>query len=135
MGDLTKNISRHELECPCGECSVRILDDEPVIQIVQECADDFAERLGVEKLIVIVTSAARCFTYNRSKKIGSNDNSQHPRCCAIDFQLFMPKTKDQIEPELINQYLIEKYPNSLGIGLYQSFNHVDTRPNKARWKI
>ena len=131
MGDLTKNISRHELICKCGDCNVTILKEEPVINVVQDTCDHFAEEYETEKVTLIINRGASCYTYNRSKEIGSNDNSQHPRACAIDFKIFVEK--DQVAPSVVNKYLNEKYPNSLGLGLYTTFNHVDTRPQKARW--
>lgn len=136
MGDLTKNISRHELECKCGECQVTILDYEPVIKIVQEACDYFAEKHNVDRVVCVLTSAARCYVYNRMPEeeggAGSNDNSQHPRANAIDFKLFLPDGMP-IDPKLVYAYLDNKYPNSLGLGSYVTFTHVDTRPIKARW--
>ena len=136
MGDLTKNISRHELLCKCGNCDVRILDEEPIIQIVQDCCDFFANAHNVEKVILYVGRGASCFVWNRTPVKhggpGSNDNSQHPRCCAIDFKIFLPDGKP-VDPKLVYKYLDNKHPNSLGLGSYVTFTHADTRPNKARW--
>lgn len=136
MGDLTKNISRHELLCKCGNCNVTILDDEPVIQIVQDACDHFAKINNVHKVYLYIGRGASCFVWNRTPVKdggpGSNDNSQHPRACAIDFKIFL-LNKKQISTKDIRNYLNDKYPNALGLGLYFSFNHVDTRPNKARW--
>ena len=129
MGDLTKNISRYELECKCGNCEVTILDDEPVINIVQKACDHFADVNGADRGILEITSGARCYVYNRA--IGSTDNSPHPRARAIDFKIFVQG--GQIDPKIIYGYLNLKYPDSLGLGGYASFTHVDTRPNKARW--
>ena len=129
MGDLTNNISRHELECKCGNCEVTILDAEPVIGIVQAVCDKFAQLYGVDKVTLIITSGARCYAYNR--EVGSNDNSQHPRARAIDFKIFIDGK--QIDPALIYGFLNEKHPGSLGLGNYVTFTHVDTRPDKARW--
>lgn len=131
MGDLTKNISAHELLCKCGNCNVTILPQEPIIQILQETCDHCAKEYGVDKVTLIINRGASCYVYNRSDKIGSNDNSQHPRACAIDFKIFIGKV--QVPPNLIYEYLNKKYPDSLGLGVYTTFNHADTRPNKARW--
>ena len=38
-----------------------------------------------------------------------------------------------ITNERVQDYLLEKYPNSKGIGSYDNFTHVDVRPTKARW--
>lgn len=53
MGDLTNNISRHELLCKCGNCKVTILDDAPIIQIAQETCDYFAGRFSVKQVTQI----------------------------------------------------------------------------------
>ncbi|MGH1461232.1 MAG: D-Ala-D-Ala carboxypeptidase family metallohydrolase [Neptuniibacter sp.] len=125
MGDLTKNISRHELSCNCG-CGFHTMDWE-TIEVVQDVCDHFAEQLGEEKVTLSIHSAARCYTYNRSPAVGSNDNSQHPKACAIDFHIVGVSLKE------IYEYLDQKYPNTFGIGLYKTFVHVDSRSYRARW--
>lgn len=124
MGDITKNISRHELACNCG-CGSDSMDWE-TINIVQESADHFAEVLGVEKVTVRISSAHRCFEYNRF--IGSNDQSQHPQARAVDY------TIDGVSPGDLYAYLVTKYPDKYGIGKYNSFTHFDSRSDgPARW--
>lgn len=129
MGDLTHNISRHELACKCG-CGLDTMDWE-TIQIVQETCDHFANKLNLPKVVLIITSAARCYPYNRVPVSeggpGSNDNSQHPKCRAIDFRIKGVSTKE------IYNYLDKKYPNQYGIGYHRSFVHFDSRGWKARW--
>lgn len=133
MGNLTANISQHELNCKCSdpECNVTILASEPIIQIVQDVCDHFKQEHNAKKVTLKITSGARCYVYNRSKAVGSNDNGQHPRACAIDFKIFIDGV--QIPPDLIYDYLDEKNPNTLGLGLYNSFNHADGRLIKGRW--
>ncbi len=136
MGDLTKNISRHELLCKCGNCDVRILDEEPIIQIVQDACDHFANLHNVDRVYLDIGRGASCYQYNRIPVVqggpGSNDNSQHPRACAIDFKIFIPN-KFPVDPQHVYNYLNDKYPDSLGLGSYVTFTHADTRPIKARW--
>lgn len=126
MGDLTKNISRSELECSCG-CGLASMDWE-TIEAVQECCDHFAHQRGIDKVVLSINSAARCYAYNRSPAVGSNDNSQHPRCCAMDIRIAT------IEPYDVWEYLSDKYPDKYGLGYYPSFTHIDTRSTKARWQ-
>ena len=133
MGDLTKNISKHELLCKCGnpDCSFTVLDYEDVIDVVQECCNHFAVEYGVDKVTLIITSAARCNTHNKSPEVGSNDNSRHTRGDAIDFKI---KVKGlQLEPRVVYDYLDAKYTGRYGVGLYKTFTHVDTRSVVARW--
>lgn len=135
MGDLTKNISQHELKCNCGECDVMIQSHEPVIGLWQSACDYFAQKYGVDKVTLVITSAARCYEYNRIPEDedgpGSNDESQHPRCSAIDGSIFV--LDEQISPQEVYDYFDSLVPNSCGIGLYNSFTHADTRSVKKRW--
>lgn len=134
MTKITKNISDFELRCKCGYCKVRIQDHEPVIKVVQDVCDHFSA-IAAKKVTLIITSAARCYGYNRQPAhlggAGSNDESQHPRCCAMDIKLFVGDT--QIEPDFIYEHLDLKFPNEYGLGNYKTFTHVDTRAVKARW--
>ena len=135
MGDLTKNISKNEVKCKCGNCDVTIHKDEEILELVQECCNHYAREEGVEKVVLIITSAARCYEYNR-KPIneggpGSNDNSQHPRARAIDFKIMV--RGQQIPPRRIYDRLCTKYQVKFGLGLYNSFVHLDSRRSRARW--
>lgn len=134
MGNLTRNISDYELVCKCGdtECSVTILRYEPIIKVVQTCCDYFAQYNNVDRVILRINRAASCYVYNKSSKIGSNDNSQHPRCNAMDIAIFLPDGQ-QILPELVYQYLCDMHKGEYGIGNYKTFTHVDTRALHARW--
>lgn len=126
MGNLSKNISRHEVACLCG-CGLDTVDVETVA-VVQDVCDHFAEELGVDRVVLGINSAARCFEYNRSDRIGSNDASQHPRCRALDIRL------KGVEPYRVYDYLDDKYPDQYGIGRYRTFTHIDTRSGgRARW--
>jgi len=131
MGDLTKNISRHELKCKCGKCDVRIQDHEHVIQVVQFACDHFAEIYKVEKVRLAITSAARCYEYNRSSSVNSNDESQHPRCNAMDIRIFT--NGRMIDTVRVSDYLKSRYNFKFGIGHYDTFTHIDTRTKKSRW--
>ena len=135
MGDLTLNISQHELDCKCGNCEVTIQQHEPVIACVQKCCDYFAMKYGVEKVTLNVNSAARCYEYNRKPVSeggpGSNDHSQHPRCSAMDIEIWIGDK--QVPPRKVANYFDRNYPDSCGIGFYNSFTHFDTRAEKARW--
>lgn len=124
MGDLTKNISRHELRCNCGKCDYQTMDFE-TINVVQEACDYFAKKQGVAKVTLSINSAHRCFPYNRA--VGSNDASQHPRGNAMDIKI------SGVSPKELYLFLDKKYPDKYGIGCYSTFTHIDTRRTKARW--
>lgn len=126
MGGLSKNISRREVACPCG-CGLNTIDTETV-KVVQDVCDHFAAELDTDRVTLGINSAARCFEYNRTDHIGSNDASQHPRCRALDIRI------KGVEPYRIYEYLDGKYPEQYGIGRYRTFTHIDTRSTgRARW--
>lgn len=86
---------------------------------------DVREFFGVP---VKVTSSYRTPEYN--KAIGSDDNSRHlykHKGAAADIQV-----KDT-RPQEVYDYINARYPDTLGLGLYSSFVHVDTRDTKGRW--
>ena len=118
---ISKYFTRKEVACRCG-CGLDTMDGETL-----KIAD--LVRSFVEKP-VIVNSGARCLEYNR--KIGSKDTSQHVKCRAMDLS-WDGITKNEVR--LVYEYLNREYPNSLGIGRYSNFIHIDTRSGKfARWE-
>ncbi len=123
MGDITENISRHELACHCG-CGADSMDVETV-RVIQSCCDHFANLLG-DRVVLHIHSANRCLSHNAH--VGGVDDSEHPKARALDFSI------DDVMPSLIYEYLDDKYPLQYGLGLYDTFTHMDSRTNgPARW--
>tara|TARA_R110000803_G_C11875815_1_gene309077 strand:+ start:421 stop:783 length:363 start_codon:yes stop_codon:yes gene_type:complete len=117
MGDLTKNLSRHEFACKC-ECGLDTADIETVA-VIQEVCDEF-------DCTVTINSGCRCVAHN--KRVGGAQNSQHPKCRAGDCKFHGPT------PDQVHKYLVKKYPGKFGFGVYATFNHIDTRTDgPARW--
>ena len=115
MTQLSRNFSRDEFECACcGEDTV----DAELVTVLQDVRDYF-------RLPIKVTSGYRCFDHNRS--IGGSKHSMHLKGRAADI-----KVKD-IAPSIVQTYLVNKYPDTYGIGLYKTFVHIDTRSELARW--
>ena len=129
---ISKNIYSHELKCKCGKCSVTIQDHEPVIAAWQGACDFFAKLHGVDKVSLDVRSGGRCYEYNRTDDVGSNDESQHPRCSAIDGDIYLPGGR-RIPPFEVYSYFDSEYPNIGGLGLYSWGVHFDTRAIRKRW--
>lgn len=140
MGDLTKNISRYELACRCG-CGYNVADFETV-NILQNTADHFGI-VYQEKIIVDITGPNRCKEHNETvqkeynpKYVPYSSKSPHINGGGVDFKLFRRAPngrKKQIDPKKIDEYLDKKYPNRLGLGLYDNRNHLDPRTTMARW--
>ena len=135
MRQISTNIYAHELHCKCGKCSVTIQDHELIIEVVQSICDRIAADHGVEKVRLNISSAARCYEYNRIPTIvggpGSNDESQHPRCSAMDINIFVSGRR--VPPHDVYMIANEMYSFGFGMGLYNWGVHIDTRNKKARW--
>jgi uncharacterized protein YcbK (DUF882 family) len=112
---LSKNFSRSEFECPCG-CGMDTVDAELIIML-QYVRDKYGP--------VIITSANRCDTYNES--VGGADDSQHKKSRAADF------TTPMADLSQVAEDCDQAFPNS-GLGVYNSFIHIDSRNAKARWR-
>jgi len=109
-------FTREEMACKCG-CEQDTIDGEllDVLNRIRRWA----------KKPVTVTSGNRCFNYNI--RIGGSRNSQHVKSRAADIQV------EGKTPEQVADYIQKWYPDSLGLGRYETFTHVDTRKHKARW--
>lgn len=117
MGDLSLYFSRSEVACKCG-CGFDSMD-----KVTLELADEAREFVNQS---ITPSSGARCFEYNRSKRVGSNDRSQHPKARAMDLPVANPKA--------LYDYLCKQYPDKYGFGLYSTFVHIDSRSGApARW--
>lgn len=115
---LSNNFMSTELHCKCtiDSCVSSPIDLE-LIEILQ----DIRNQLGP----VTVTSGHRCHPHNKNVK--GSKLSQHVNGSAADIRV------SQRTPQQVYDYLDNKYPNRLGLGLYKTWVHVDTRQTKARW--
>jgi len=125
MGNLTKNLSRHEFACECG-CGFDTADFD-LVNALQNCVDHFTG------CYVVISGPNRCATHN--KTVGGADNSMHQFGKAADFKLYTLKTREQIDPSLVYDYLDDKYSNRCGIGIYHNRVHFDVRSEFARWEV
>lgn len=121
---LTENFSLWEFECSCG-CDTPedvLVNIKNLAEELQKIRNHIGEPIGVN-------SGYRCIEYNRY--IGSNDSSQHVKGKASDIAV------EGISPEeLLDEvrYLIDcEDLNIKGIGIYNTFLHLDTRKKPAYW--
>ena len=122
MGDISKNISNHEIECPCG-CGFDEIS-QGCVDMWQGACDHFSEMLN-RRVVLKINSGCRCQKHNDSLD-GSAKHSQHILGNAIDGKIIgVPYFR------LFN-YFDSKYPNSHGIKLYTTFVHGDCRAEKWR---
>lgn len=111
---ITKNFALSEFVCKEGLGEVLI--DMPSIQLLQRLRDQFGKP-------ITVLSAYRSLKYNT--KIGSLPTSQHIKGKAFDIQI-----KGET-PEHVGDIASRMGFN--GIGIYDTFTHVDTRTVKSKW--
>ena len=116
MGDISANFSRHEFACKCG-CGFDTVD---TVQL--QNMEALRQHYGVT---VTVNSGCRCPAYNMT--VGGAPNSQHLLARATDF------TVEGVEPEEVQDYIDRIWPDQFGMGRYNTFTHLDSRPGKARW--
>jgi uncharacterized protein YcbK (DUF882 family) len=115
MGDISTHFNRSEYACKCG-CGFDAVDKE-LNSIQEKTRDKFGP--------IHNNCACRCLEHNRS--IGSKDTSQHIKGMAVDFYINgveLQEIKDYVETLLIDRG---------GIGIYDTFIHIDVRQKKARW--
>ena len=126
MGDLSPNLSRHEMACNCG-CGFDTVDYELVIVIQMVC--DYFGQGG--KVSLIVSGPNRCPEYNATIQ-GATAGSKHQFGTAMDFKIFVDRV--QISPKLVYDFIDKKFPNKYGLGLYSNRVHFDVRTGlKGRW--
>lgn len=119
---ISKNFKQEEFKCKCGCGEMRI--SPTVVLLCQMVRDKF-------KKPVRITSGCRCKKHN--SKVGGAALSQHvPKgdelCHAADIQV------DDVEPRYVYGYLNELFPSSLGLGIYNTWVHIDDRLDRPyRW--
>ena len=126
MGDLTKNLSRHEFACHCCGIDNISLRQVEAVQKLRDLAD------GPVKII----SGCRCPLHNLAT--GGEAHSEH-----ITTKITQGSASDVVfspRMSLAKMYtlalLVKEFKNG-GIGLYPQadppFMHVDSRGHPARW--
>lgn len=117
MGDLSPNFDRSEFRCKCGACRCDTVD-AALLDVLEDVRQYF-------NAPVKINSGHRCKEHNRA--VGGSVNSQHLYGRAADIVVKGVSAYD------VQEYLEGKYPDSFGLGGYDSFTHIDTRGDFARW--
>ena len=121
---LTANFSMSEFECKCG-CKMPESVKPNVIELANnlQILRDFIDKP------INLTNAYRCAIHN--KKVGGVKNSQHLLAKAADLKV------DNISPgslaKLISFLMENNSFKKGGIGVYNTFTHVDVRGYMAKW--
>jgi len=113
---VSEHFDRTEFACHCG-CGQDTIDAELLRALVMA-----RQHYNIP---IKINSANRCLEYNRS--IGSKDTSQHIKSKAADIVI------KGVSPIDVYNYFDSIFPDSHGIGVYDTFTHIDSRDEKARW--
>lgn len=74
---------------------------------------------------ITVNSSYRCEKHNAA--VGGAKASKHLLGIAADIVV------KGVEPAMVYQFIDSVFPEHYGLGVYNSFTHIDVRPVKARW--
>ena len=113
---LSDNFKVKEFACNDGSDTVLISGE--LVDLLQKIRDHFG-------VAVVINSGYRTSAYN--KKVGGVSNSQHVKGTAADIVV------KGVDPLTVGQYVEYIMPDHGGIGVYQTFTHVDVRANRSRW--
>lgn len=116
MGSISPYFDRQEFACKCG-CGFSAVDVE-LLEVLHLVRLKFGAA-------VMISSACRCKSHNES--VGGSTGSKHMLGIAADIVV------RGVAPSDVYEYLDDEWPDSLGIGRYSTFTHVDVRAIKARW--
>lgn len=117
----TEMISEHfgVWEFKCKDNSRVIVLNKALVELLEKVRKHF-------KRPVVINSGYRTVQYN-SRLPNSSPKSQHTLGNAADIRV------TGVSPVNVYAYLNQLYPNSHGLGVYNTFVHVDVREKKSRW--
>lgn len=113
---LEKNFKSTEFDCKGKGCCSHTLVDQKLVKHLQSIRNHFGKA-------VIINSGYRCAKHN--KNVGGARLSKHLIGMAADIKVKGVSPRD-----------VARYAESLGIkgiGLYDTFVHIDTRRDKYFW--
>lgn len=119
--NLDAKVSEHFKlrEFKCNDNSrVVVLNDELVV-VLETARRYFGKAIKIN-------SGYRTVSYNSTLK-NSSPKSQHTHGNAADIVV------TGVKPVDVYNYFNKTYPNTYGVGIYNTFVHIDVRPIKSRW--
>ena len=125
---LTKNFSKSEFDCKCG-CEM----PEDVLENVQNLAKQLQVIRTLVGKSITINSGYRCPEHNASPSVGGSKKSQHIKGKASDIVIKDMNPDDVVH--LVEQLIDAGHIDIGGVGMYNTFTHIDTRKNKARWNF
>lgn len=114
---LSPHFSRHEFKCKCGTCDCSTVDAQ-LLELLEDIRTHYNAPIRIN-------SAHRCLDHNLS--VGGASYSYHLQGKAADIVVA------GVSPAVVADYVDNEYPDSLGLGRYSNFTHIDVRDTRARW--
>ena len=121
MIKITNNFSLEEFTCHCGRCSIPQAVKVNIYQLVKEYLQPLRDEVGVP---VIIMSGYRCKAHNTA--VGGVKYSQHLLGCAADIKI------EGMTSAEVHAKILELWPRVPGLGLYDTFIHIDNRNLDSR---
>ena len=114
---LSANFRVREFACSDGSDPIFISTE--LVEVLQAIRTHFGKP-------VTITSAYRTPTHNKS--VGGTTYSQHLYGMAADIKI------SNVSPKTIAKYAETLLKGKGGIGIYQTFTHIDVRLGCSRWE-
>lgn len=114
---VSEDFRVYEFRCKDGSDAVKI--SSQTVEKLQAARNYFGKP-------VHINSAYRTAAYNASPAVNGARNSQHIVGTACDIWI------EGVPPEAIAAFFEARFPTS-GIGLYESFVHIDSRGSRTYW--
>lgn len=119
--NLDAKVSEHFKlsEFKCNDNSRVVVLNSELVSVLEMARSHFCKAIKIN-------SGYRTVSYNSTLK-NSSPHSQHTHGNAADIVVVGVKPID------VYNYFNSSYPDTYGVGIYNTFVHIDVRPNKARW--
>ena len=105
-------------EFSCSDCSDVVFISPELVKLLQQIRDHF-------KAPITINSGYRTVSHN--SKVGGAAYSQHLYGMAADIVV------KGVNPKEVYVYADQLLQHAGGVGLYDTFVHVDVRSTKSRW--
>ena len=120
--NLDAKVSEHFRlrEFKCEDNSRIVVLNGDLIAVLEKARRHFGGKA------IIINSGYRTVAYNSALK-NASPKSQHTHGNAADIVV------DGVKPIDVYNYFNTTYPNAYGVGIYNTFVHIDVRSTKSRW--
>lgn len=119
--NLEARVSEHFKlnEFKCKDNSRVVVINDELVAVLEKARRHFDKAIHVN-------SGYRTVAYNSTLKDAS-PKSQHTHGNAADIVVM------GVKPIVVYNYFNETYPDTYGVGIYDTIVHIDVRPTKSRW--